>query len=118
MFTLDESSTYWYPVSVEMIDAGGRTKKFSFDAEFERLPQDEINELFRKREEGEEPLRDADLVTRVFKGWKPEHIKDAQGNPLEVNDTNREKLLNIFPVPRSIVRAYLKSIGVEGKVKN
>jgi hypothetical protein len=118
MFQLDDSPSYWYPVPVELVDANGRTRKFSFDAEFARLEQDEITEMFRPRDEGEPPLRDADVVERVFRGWKPDQVKDVDGSPLEVNDTNREKLLNRFPVPRSIVKAYLKSIGVEGKAKN
>lgn len=116
MFKLDQSNTYWYPVSVEMTDSDGRKRKVEFDAEFARLPQDEINELFRKREEDETPLKDADLLDRVFRGWR--RVQDAEGRELPVTSENRATVLGIFPVSPSVVRAYLKSIGIEGKAKN
>jgi len=116
MFKLDQGNTYFFPVTVEMTDAEGRKRKFEFDAEFERLPQDEINEFFRKREEGEAPLKDADLLDRVFKGWRK--VQDAEGRELEVTPDNRAMLLNVYPVSPSIAKAWLKSIGIEGKAKN
>lgn len=118
MFQLDNTDSYWYPVTVELVDKEGRKRKFTFTAEFERLPQVEIDEMFRARGEDEERLRDADVVARVFRGWKPDEIKDPDGNPLEVTDANRARLLNMFPVQRDVVKAYLKSLGVEGKTKN
>jgi len=116
MFKLDQGNTYWFPVTVEMTDAEGRKRKFDFDAEFERIPQDEINDFFRKREEGEEPLKDADLIERVFRGWR--RVQDAEGRDVPVTPENRAALLNVFPVSPSIARAWLKSIGIEGKAKN
>jgi hypothetical protein len=116
VFKLDQSNTYWYPVTVEMTDQDGRRQKMKFDAQFERVSQDEINELFRKRDDDEAPIKDSDVLDRVFRGWRG--VQDADGTELAVNDENREKLLNVFPVPTSIVRAFLKSIGIEGKAKN
>ena len=118
MFQLTkENETYWYPVQVELTaKEGGRKQKFDFEAEFNRLPQDEINELFRSRGEDEEKLRDADVIERVLVGWRK--IKDHNGEDLIVNDENRATLLKQFPVPASIVKAFLKSIGIEGKAKN
>lgn len=116
MFTLDQSPTYWFVVPVEMTDENGRRRKFDFDAEFNRLPRSEITELLRTREEGESPLKDADVVERVFVGWR--RINDANGNELVVNAANRAALLDTHPVEASIVRAYLKSLGIEGAAKN
>jgi hypothetical protein len=118
MFTLaDEKETLWYPVQIEMAaKEGGRTQKFSFEAEFNRLEQDEITEIFRKREEDEPPVKDAEVLDRVLVGWRG--VKNADGSDLEVNPGNRARLLNRFPASSSIVRAYLKSIGIEGKAKN
>lgn len=118
MFTLDDKDeTYWYPVPVEMISKeDGRKQKFTFDAEFARLPQDEIDELFRKREDDEPALKDEQVVAKVFRGWRK--VQDADGSELAVNDENRERLLKRYPVQKSIVMAYLKSIGIEGRLKN
>ncbi|MEO5626923.1 MAG: hypothetical protein ABIQ70_13020 [Dokdonella sp.] len=116
MFTLDQSERYWYPVTVELVDAEGRKKKFDFDGSFERLPEDELKEFFREREEGETKLSDRDVVERVFRGWRK--IQTADGADVEVNDENRERLLKTHPVQGCIVKAWLKSIGIEGKSKN
>lgn len=117
MFQLDQEKTYWYPVVVEMTaKEGGRKQKFTFEGEFNRLPQDEITELFRPRSEDETPLKDAEVLDRVFVGWR--QVQDAEGRTLEVNPENREALLNRFPVSSSVVKAFFKSIGVEGKAKN
>ena len=118
MFTLDDSDeTYWYPVQVELIaKEGARTQKFTFDAQFARLPQEEIEALFRSREEDEPSLRDEEVVEKVFRAWRG--VQDANGSDLAVNDENRARLLRRFPVQKSIVVAYLKSIGFEGRRKN
>lgn len=116
MFTIDQDDLYWYPVTIELTNADGRRKKFDFDAQFERIGQDEFNELFRKREDDESPLKDADVVERVFRGWRRVH--NADGSETPVTDENRAKLLNIRGVPGAIALAYLKSNGIEGKAKN
>lgn len=117
MFKLDQESTYWFPVVVEMTASeGGRKQRFTFDGEFNRLGQDEISELFRTRSEDEPQIKDTDVLDRVFVGWRD--IQDAEGRPLEVNSSNRQELLNRFPVASCVVKAYFKSIGVEGKAKN
>lgn len=117
MFQLDQDKTYWYPVTIEMTaKEGGRKQKFTFEAEFNRIAQDEITELFRTRGEDESPLKDAEVLERVFVGWRD--VQDAAGRPLEVNPENREQLLNRFPVSACVVKAFFKSIGIEGKAKN
>jgi len=44
MFILDQSDSYTWPVSIELPD-NGRKKAFTFDAEFKRLPQQEVEEI-------------------------------------------------------------------------
>lgn len=118
MFSLAKiAETYWYPVTVQLAATeGGRQQKFTFEAEFKHLEQEVVSEMFRTREEGEPALKDAEVLDKVLVGWRD--VQDAEGRPLAVNDENRALLLNIFPVPSSIVKAFLKSIGIEGKAKN
>jgi hypothetical protein len=99
-----------------MVDGEGKKRRFDFDAYFARIPQTEITELLREREEGEEPLKDQDVTDKVFLKWRKVQGKD--GGDLEVNDENRSKLLEKYPVRPSVVRAWLKSIGIEGRSKN
>lgn len=116
MFQISQSNLYWFPVVVEMTDSDGKKKKFDFDAQFERISQDEFNELFRAREEGEAGLKDADVVERVFRGWR--RVQDANGADAPVTPENRIALLNVLGVQSAIIRAYVKSLGIEGKAKN
>ncbi|HRQ63882.1 MAG TPA: hypothetical protein PKZ76_03310 [Xanthomonadaceae bacterium] len=119
MFQLDQNESYWYPVSIEMIDAEGRKRSFTFDAEFERLPQAELEDMMLKIKDGVEsdnPVRDREIVERVFRRWRK--VADADGSELTVTPENRERLLQRHPVQPSIVRAWLKSMGWEGRRKN
>ncbi len=116
MFQISQSNLYWFPVHVELTDADGRKKKFDFDAQFERISQDEFDDLFRAREESEGQLRDSEVVDRVFRGWR--RVQDNEGNDLAVTPENRSTLLNVFGVKTAIIRAFIKSIGIEGKAKN
>jgi hypothetical protein len=115
MFKLDEEEGYWYPVTLELVDGEGKKRKGDFDAYFARLQQSEITELL-SREEGDEPIKDQDICDKVFLKWRK--VQGADGSELAVTDENRAKLLDIFPVRPNVVRAWLKSIGIEGRSKN
>jgi hypothetical protein len=115
MFKLDEEEGYWYPVTLELTDGEGKKKRADFDAYFARLEQSEITTLLH-REEGEEPVKDQDICDRVFLKWRK--VQAPDGAEFPVSDENRAKLLNVYPVRPNVVRAYLKSIGIEGRSKN
>lgn len=115
MFKLDQNEGYWFPVVLELTGDEGRKQRADFDAKFKRITQSEISDLL-KREEGEPPPQDQEIVDAVFIGWRG--IQNAEGSELENTDANRAKLLDTFPVRREIVRAWLKSIGIDGKAKN
>lgn len=120
MFKLDDRQTYWHPVEVPMLNAEtARKQNFTFQGEFFRLPQAELEDLLQRIREGTEngkPVRDREVVDLVFKGWKD--IVDADDSQLEVNDTNRDRLLQRHPVQTQIVKAWMKSLGFEGRAKN
>lgn len=119
MFQLDDKRSYWYPVTVDMVDDEGRKRSFTFDAEFDRLEQTELEDIMLRIKDGveqENPVRDREIVERVFKRWRK--VADADGSELAVTPENRERLLQRHPVQPSIVRAWLKSMGWEGRRKN
>lgn len=120
MWKLDDRETYWYPVQVPMTDPEtGRKQTFSFTAELRRLPQSELEEFMGKIKAGIEsgdPVRDLDVCERVFVGWRD--IQAPDGSQLEVNDSNRQKVLDTHPAPKQIVLAWMKSLGMDGRAKN
>lgn len=122
MFTLDDDTTYWFPVQVKMATNEGRQRTFTFDAEFERLPQSELEDLLERVRRGADPekddppVRDREVVDRVFRAWRK--VFGPDGSELVVNDTNRERLLETHPTQASIVRAWMKSVGLEGRAGN
>lgn len=108
---------FWFPVVVELLDKeSGRRKKFQFDGQFEEADQPDLIEMFRRREEGEEKLKDTDVLDRYFHGWRK--IDDRAGKPVPVTPENRERLLRKAGVAKGIVNAFLKAHGLDGLVKN
>lgn len=115
----NEESRYWYPVTVHMVDDEGKKRRFDFDAQFVRLPQSEMEELLTRAKdafENKEPIKDREVLDRVFVGWRK--VQDVDGSELAVNDENRERLLEAHPVQPSVVRAWMKSCGIGGLEKN
>ncbi len=114
-FILDAvSEHYWYPVIVDLIDEDGKTQKFEFDAKFKRLPASELQEIFSPGESG--ALSDDEVCDRVFKGWRKVFL--SSGDEVPVTDDNRATLLAITPTRARVVAAWMKSVGIEGKLKN
>jgi len=117
MFKLGQSESYWYPVTIELVDVEGKKKKFDFDAKFKRLDDDERRDLLVREDGDDRPLpKDKEVVQQVFEGWRK--VQDAEGGELTVNDSNREALLKVEGMTRAIVIAWAKSIGIEGRAKN
>jgi hypothetical protein len=115
-----EQQTYWYPVPVPMIDDNGKKQNFTFDGRYKRLPVNELQELMKRIKEGienKQPIMDAEVIEIVFDGWRKVSDIDT-GKELEESVENREVLLSIHPVPSSIVKAWMKSLGWEGRLGN
>lgn len=101
-FKIAQSETYTDTVIVIM--PGSRVKN-SFDVEFKRLPQSEVDALMKRIREGD--MTDTDLCRDVIVGWRG--VSDEAGE-LPYSETNRDKLLEVFPVPRSIVECFFSGI--------
>lgn len=114
-FILGISSTYWYPVTVDLLGEDGKTQKFEFDAKFKRLTDQEQQDIFNPPEGGK-VISDNEVCDRVFVGWR--NVYYGTGDEFPVDDANRELLLSIVPTRARVVAAWMKSIGLEGKVKN
>jgi len=127
MFVLDQSDSYFWPVSIEL-PADGRKKTFSFDAEFLRLPQEQVEELRQRHsaqlrrvlaamdraEEDGMGLQDAGDETRslcdeVLCGWSK--VTDAAGEAVPFNEASKRRMYQVQGAPAAIFDAWIASLG-------
>jgi hypothetical protein len=106
-FVLSVSATYKWPVTVEIAADGGGRHKFTFDAEFKRLPSDEVKRLLNP-EDGDDAPTDEDFCRDNVVGWSG--VKDDEGSDVLFSQESLNKLLQIHPVPAMIVKAWIDSI--------
>lgn len=112
MFKIEPQKTVQWPVTVNIPQDGGRIKKNTFTAEFELLPQNEFNAIYR-----EDGGNDEDLLRRALVGWVD--VGDADGNPIDFNEDARELMIRIPYVRNALVTAYLEcTLGKEAARKN
>jgi hypothetical protein len=107
------SPTYKWPVLVEPPEGGGKYGKETFDAEFRRLPQDQLREIGDRIEAG--TITDLELLDKVLLGWSG--IFDEAGDEVPYSETNAGEILNVALVASAIVAAWLESLA-KGKRKN
>ena len=113
MFKIGSKDQYSWPVKVELAADGGKTEKQTFDAVFKRLPQSEVESLGDKLRNDE--IKEAALIEEILVGWKG--VQDSDGNDLPFSETNRDFLMDVFPVRGCVITAWLESLKV-GRAKN
>ena len=114
MFKLGQSDRYSYPVNVEIVGDGGARQVFTFDAVFRRLSADEYAAMMRRARDGE--IDDITIARDVLWGW--DKVVDDAGEKLAFSETNRDVLLNVWPVLPALMAAFLESNTPKGKTKN
>ena len=112
-FVLSQSESYTWPVAVEFPVDGGRFDKQTFDAEFRRLSQDRIREIWDQIQGGE--MSDGDLCNEVLVGWAG--IQDGKGADVPYSEKAKVDLLNVPLVAASVVSSWLDSLS-KAKRKN
>ncbi len=112
-FVLSQSESYTWPVTVEFPVDGGRFDKQTFDAQFKRLPQQRIREIWDQIQLGD--INDDELCDQVVIGWSG--INDAKGEAVPYSEKAKADLLNVPLVAAAIVTAWLDSLS-KGKRKN
>lgn len=110
MFILDLSETYKWPVSISFPVDGGKYKEHKITLEYKRIPASKIAELGQS-----EGISDIDYVKQIVVGWD---LKDKDGEPLDFNDDNLTKLVNIPGAGAAIAQAFYESVTGAAKRKN
>lgn len=113
MFVLSQSESYSWPVAVEFPVDGGRFDKQTFDAQFKRLPQDRIRQIWEQIQANE--IDDDGLCHEILVGWTG--IQDAKGAEVPYSEKARGVLLRVPLVAAAIVSAWLDSLS-KAKRKN
>lgn len=112
MFIISQSNTYKWPITVEFPIDGGNFEKQTFDAEFRRMTQSQIESWLKKISDGE--AKDADFAAHVLVGWSG--ITDGNAE-VAFSEYNRNKLFDIPLVTAALIRAYISSVA-GAKAKN
>ena len=113
MFVLSQSESYSWPVAVEFPVDGGRFDKQTFDAQFKRLSQDRIREIWDQIQANE--IDDDGLCREILIGWTG--IQDANGADVPYSEKARGDLLRVPLVAAAVVSAWLDSLS-KAKRKN
>lgn len=101
MFKLKQSATFFWPVEVNVMSDGGAYEKQTFDAEFRRLSQGQLDELGKNVKASE--MTDADFVRQVLTGWRG--VAD-QGEDVPFSATALDQLLDLPGLSAAIVLAF------------
>ena len=104
MFKLDQSTTYAWPVTVQIPVDGGRYVAETFDAHFKRLPQAQLESLRKDALGG--TLTDAGFARMVMGGWAG--VTDG-GQDVPFSMSSLDQLLQIPGTAAAIVEAFVAS---------
>ena len=104
-FVLDDSSTYFWPISLQVPIDGGKFQRCDFQVEFQRIPQSELLELLAAQTEG--LLSDVDIVKKIMVGWKD--VTDSEGEEVPFTNVNRDQLLEVVGMASAIGEIFLES---------
>lgn len=112
----DFSDTYTWPVGFDFPVSGGRHRRVTFEAEFKRMEQDDLERLMEPisnapRDSVEQVRALRDLAGEILVGWSD--VKDADGEEFPYSETAKAKLLNVAGMANVIVEAYSGSIAKE-----
>ena len=114
-FVLKKSSTYSWPVVVEVAVDGGKWERTTFDVEFNDLTQSRLMEIAELSADGQ--LSDVDVAREVMCGWNG--IQDENGENIPYSIKGRDELLEQPMLAAAIAGAYLdRKKGKAAKAKN
>jgi hypothetical protein len=108
MLKLGHSKSFWYPVKVKILDENGNEVTYEFKAKFRRMTSEAVNKVQFKK--------DLELLRENLLGW--DGIVDESDQPIPFTEKNKEHVLNLWPVPPALAKAFMEAHSPEGRVKN
>jgi|GEM_PF-689945 len=122
MFKISQANSFTYPVSVDMNGDGGRIQKQNFVATFRRLTTEEVSNWKARIVSASQETHEAflqcqrDLAHEVMEGWND--VRDGNGDEALFSSSALTQMLDIHPVPASIMSAWLEAVNGGAKAKN
>ena len=113
-FTLDQSESYTWPVTIEIPVDDGKYERSKFKGKFKRISQSRVREMGELI--GTDELTDVDVCKEVLIGW--EGIEDADGEPETFSQSKLSQILDVPLVATAIATAFFESMMGGAKRKN
>lgn len=107
MFVLKKRESFQWPVKFR-IAIDGRYEDHEFKAEFKRISQSRIDELFGAGGDRSEKISDDEFVREALIGW--DGVTLENGDAVPFNQDTLTSLLDVPGVRTAIVRAFFNSI--------
>lgn len=107
MFKLNQTKTYWTPVTVEIPTDGGLFEKSTLDVCFKRLTRDELSDLQKSLNNLE--INDLQFCKRVMADWKK--VQDDEGQDIPFSDSTLSRVDHeVIQFAPAVVQAFFDSI--------
>ena len=110
---INQSATFWWPVSVHLPTDGGKFEKQTFDVEFARLKVSEADAMVAGIVSGERP--ELEGYRELVKGWRGV-LND--GDEVPFSDATLQQIIEIPTVGAAILDAYKQAISGAARAKN
>lgn len=102
MFKITQSTSYTWPISVNLATDGGKFETQTFDGKFKRLGTERLEQI------REAVKSDKDFAEQVLEGW--DGVTDGDGQAVPFSHGALQQLLDIPGVATAVVVAFLDSL--------
>lgn len=109
MLKVGHSESFWYPITVKILDENGNEVPYEFKARFRRLPREELLTKIQN-------MKDLELMRENLIGWSG--VVDEAENPLPFTEENKELVFSLWPVLPTMARTFVESQAPEARAKN
>lgn len=106
-YKIVKRQAYFYPVEVNVVQDGGAVMTYEFNAQFKRLPEEQIAEIRANPSQ----FTDRGVATLVMVGW--DGVQDESGQPMPFNEDSLNQLLSDNGVAFAVSSAWFASIAKE-----
>ena len=116
MFKIKQSKTFVWPVKITVPIDGGKYTTSTFDVEFDRISQSEVEKLATSIQNEEQTA--IQIVKNIVIGWPDGSVTDGTDN-IPFSDSALDELLDVPGVASAVITAFLEAYnGQAAKRKN
>lgn len=115
-FILEQSPTFSWPITIRELVDGGRYRTHQFEAVFNRLPQDRMEEVqlaYQKikvtaaRDQEVDAIPTREIAAEILAGWKG--ISNPDGTEVECTPATKQQLLKVATVADVLVSTFFEA---------